>query len=287
MDKLTAVGQDSWTLVCYKHREVSDLVGKRVDLIHWKEAEAPEKVATLKQAGFEVRYQPPDRQMLKEIRANIPDAFVIDLSRLPSHGRDIAVGLRSYKSTRFVPLIFVGGAKEKVAAIRKLLPDVTFTEWNDIKRAVEQAIAKPVRDPIVPESVMAVYAGTPLPKKLGIGPDMCIVLVNAPADFENQLGKTPSGTSVKRQLRGKADLIIWFLEDRNVLERDLLKVAGHLTEKGGIWIAWPKKASGVKSDLSQVVVRKIGLAAGLVDHKVCSIDDTWSGLRFVWRKCRR
>ena len=110
---------------------------------------------------------------------------------------------------------------------------------------------------------------------------MC--LLEGPKDFEKTLGTLPEGITVKRQARGKADLTIWFVDSKKQLVDRLPKMVPR-GEKAGLWIAWPKKASGVRSDVTQNEVRREGLAAGLVDFKICSIDDTWSGLRFTLRK---
>jgi hypothetical protein len=108
-------------------------------------------------------------------------------------------------------------------------------------------------------------------------------LIGAPEGFEDTLGRLPEEASVRRGARGKCDLAIWFARSQAEVEGRVVRL-GEFTGAGGLWIAWPKKASGVPSDLTQVAVRRIGLDSGLVDYKVCSIDETWSGLRFTRRK---
>jgi len=136
---------------------------------------------------------------------------------------------------------------------------------------------------VVPESAMAGYSGTPLLKKLGVKPDTVLCLIGAPRDFEKTLGSLPEGVTIKRQARGKAHLSIWFVKSKKQLVDGLPKMVPR-GENAGLWIAWPKKASGIKTDVNQNDVRRDGLAAGLVDFKICSIDDTWSGLRFTLRR---
>jgi hypothetical protein len=254
-----------------------------VFLVHWNEAEGGQRAKTLRASGFKVIFKKVDQSVLRELRNNVPDAVVIDLNRLPSQGRDIGMGLRSYKATRNVPLVFVEGEPEKVNRIRKLLPDAVYANWNGAVKALRKAIANPVTDPVVPKSIMDAYAGVALGKKLGVKADQILTLIGAPADFVGKLGELPSGVSIRRQLRGTSNLVIWFAKSESQVRKDILRVASCLDRKAGVWIAWPKKASGVKSDLTQPLVRKIGLAAGLVDHKICAIDDTWSALRFVKR----
>ena len=127
------------------------------------------------------------------------------------------------------------------------------------------------------------YSGTPLVKKLGIKPGSTLGLIGAPDDFDVTLGELPDGVTVRRRLRGPLDVIVAFYLDRTTLERRLPALRAALQPAGGLWLAWPKRASGVATDLSDTVVRELGLAAGLVDNKVCAIDEVWSGLRLVYR----
>jgi hypothetical protein len=132
---------------------------------------------------------------------------------------------------------------------------------------------------------MAGYSGTPLVKKLGIKPDARVALLHAPPGFLTVLGELPSGAAVQTDLRGRAplDVIVFFAGNRSRLVRHFGPLAERLRPAGGLWVAWPKKASGVTTDLTEAVVRAVGLGAGLVDNKVCAVDETWSGLRFVIR----
>ena len=130
---------------------------------------------------------------------------------------------------------------------------------------------------------MAGYSGTPLPKKLGIKEGSRIALVNAPKDFESELGQLPTGVTFLKQSTKSLDIILFFVLSERVLTRDFAKLAERLVANGMMWIAWPKKTSGVATDLYEGRVRQIGLDAGLVDVKICAIDDTWSGLKFVYR----
>jgi len=130
---------------------------------------------------------------------------------------------------------------------------------------------------------MAGYSGTPLPKKLGIKEGSRIALVNAPKDFESTLGELPNTVEFIKRPTKSLDIILFFVLNERALTRDFAKLAAKLTANGMIWIAWPKKSSGVVTDLAEQRVREIGLNGGLVDVKVCAIDETWSGLKFVYR----
>lgn len=260
---------------------------QRIRLIHWKPDEALEEVEKLRAAGYDVASESLTPDSLRELKNDPPDAVIIDLSRLPTQGRDLALTLRKFKSTRSVPLVFVEGDQEKVNRFKRLLPDVAFTNYSQIQAALKHAVANPPKDPVVPRSVFDGYSGVPLPKKLGIKTNAAVCLIDAPQEFERTLGNLPQGVSLYKGAidlkKGRCDLAIWFVTSRKILENRISDIRERIG-KGGIWIAWPKKASGISSDLSQNVVRKVGLASGLVDFKICSIDKMWSGLRFSLRK---
>ena len=131
------------------------------------------------------------------------------------------------------------------------------------------------------------YSGTPLPRKLGIKPGARVGLIGAPHDFDAVLGDLPPGVTVLRRARGRLDVLVLFVQKASELERRLPALKQALDQAGGLWVAWPKRSSGVATDLSERTVRELGLAAGLVDNKVCAIDATWSGLRFVYRLADR
>jgi len=129
------------------------------------------------------------------------------------------------------------------------------------------------------------YSGTPLAKKLGIKEGHRVALLNAPEEFRETLVGLPDDVWIGDSLRGRRDLdvVVLFVTKRVSMKNRMAKAIERLAERGGIWIAWPKKASKVETELSDGVVREIGLATGLVDNKVCAISPVWSGLRFVRR----
>jgi hypothetical protein len=134
------------------------------------------------------------------------------------------------------------------------------------------------------ESDMAGYSGTPLVQKLGIKVNARVAILNAPQDFAATLGDLPEGVVVQDRARGgKFDVMVFFTDRRSELARRFSSLANRLASAGGLWVAWPKQVSGVATDLTEGVVRQVGLEGGLVDNKVCAVDETWSGLRFVIR----
>jgi len=130
---------------------------------------------------------------------------------------------------------------------------------------------------------MAGYSSTPLPRKLGIKEASRIAFVDVPKGFHDYLGPLPEDVQIVTRLTKPLDLVLFFVTTERELARDFAKLAAKLASNGMIWIAWPKKSSGVATDLSFERVQRIGLDAGLVDVKICAIDDTWSGLKFVIR----
>jgi hypothetical protein len=130
---------------------------------------------------------------------------------------------------------------------------------------------------------MAGYSGTPLIQKIGIKPGHRIVLRKVPASFLKDLGKLPEGAETSDRLAGKANVIVYFTEKLAELTKDFPRLASALVPDGMVWISWPKKASGRVTDVTENLVREVGLECGLVDVKVCAIDETWSGLKFVIR----
>ena len=129
---------------------------------------------------------------------------------------------------------------------------------------------------------MAGYSGTPLAKKLGIKEGFNVLLVNAPSTLDSEL-ELPANVTVNARTRKPIDLVLLFVTTQRELERTFSNYAKKLRPAGMLWISWPKKSSGVASDLTDNVVRQLGLAKGMVDVKVCAVDEVWSGLKFVYR----
>lgn len=127
------------------------------------------------------------------------------------------------------------------------------------------------------------YSGTPLPKKLGIRENYSVVLLNAPVRFERKLEPLPDGAEIVTEANG-ANVAVLFAASQAELVRDFRPLVKALPEKTALWIAWPKQASGIATDLNGNVVREFGLGEGWVDYKVCAIDETWSGLCFARKK---
>lgn len=133
---------------------------------------------------------------------------------------------------------------------------------------------------------MTGYSETPLAQKLGIVENSRLLVVHEPPEFQAALGTLPAGVARTSSFGGttKFDVAVLFVRTRGSLERGFARVAARMTPSGGLWVAWPKKTSGLETDLTENVLRKVILPSGFVDNKVCAIDEQWSGLRFVLRR---
>ena len=131
------------------------------------------------------------------------------------------------------------------------------------------------------------YSGTPLKQKLGLKDGFNVVVVNEPSGFRDLLDTGPDEITFKASLRGDIDVVVAFVTRQAELRTRREHLAKAIFPDGAIWVAWPKKASKVPTDITEDTVRDVFLPHGLVDNKVCAIDDTWSSLRVVWRKEKR
>jgi len=250
---------------------------RRVLLVHWNEAEAQERSKKITATAVDIaseRRSPAS--LMRGLERRPPDAIVIDLSRLLSQGRDLALALRESKATRSIPVVFVGGEGDKLARIKKLLPDATYTSWRGIRGALVRAATNPPAKPVVANR-MSGYAHKSLATKLGVRGDARVAMPGAPKGFEKALGVP--------RARGNRDVTLWFVTTRAKLEKDIARMSRH-AEGGRLWIVWPKKSGPKGGDLDPTVVRRAAERKGLVDYKIASIDDTWSGLRFTRKKAR-
>lgn len=242
----------------------------RILLIHWHAEEAQERAELLQKTGVEVAATVCNGgETMKTLKSSPADVIIISLDRMPSHGREVGQHLRQTKRTRHIPLIYVGGAPEKVEMVQTALSDAVFTSWAKLGACLKRA--KPLENPIVPTG--AISTGRPLVQKLGIRAGMRVGLTGAPDDFEFTLDGLPENVQFVAQ--GPADLWIWFVRSAEEFLRELDFMAVH----DRIWIARRKG----RPDLKEQHVRSAANRLGLVDYKVCSIDDTWTGLLFKLR----
>jgi hypothetical protein len=257
-----------------REREEIQEVPRRLVVVHFNPPNLDKRLARL--SGHQVETVVPRGPAdLKPLRDRPPDAFVVDLDRRPSEGRSVAVQLRRYASTRSVPLVFAGGEEDQVARVRNLLPDATYVSWAGVLGGLKRA--RPPEKPVVP-GTMDAYSQTELEPKLGVRDATTLLLIGAPDGFGKALRRAELVDE------GPAQLVMLFAPSLADLESRFDGAKAAIAPGGSLWICWPKKSSGVDSDLGQAEVRRHGMDRGLVDFKVAAIDQTWSGLRFARKK---
>jgi CheY-like chemotaxis protein len=235
----------------------------------------------LRQAGYQVDYEEnPDYHIAPAIRREQPAAVVIDLSRLPSHGREVAVYLRGSKATRHVPIVFVNGLAEKVAAVREKLPDAVYTTEARLLRDLRRTIQKAPPAPVVPPQMMERYGTRTAAQKLGIAAHTKVALFDPPRDYVKVLGELPEGVSLDEDAAAGCAVTLWFVRDAAPYQAALPDMR-ELAAGSKLWILWRKQSAGKPAGITSQVIRESAIALGLVDYKVCAVNETWSALAFA------
>lgn len=250
-----------------------------IRVIHWRAAEADRLLETCRKSGREVDYLEGDGSAVtRAIRAKVPDVIVIDLSRRPSHGREVAIWLRNAKTTRDVPIVFVGGDPEKVTGVRATLPDAEFCEIGQVGAAIKR-LSKSARqrDLMTPPAMMQRYREKSAAQKLGIESGSVVSVVEPPREFPELLGELPESVEFQEE---PAPVTLWFLHQREDLLASLrrMRMAAGNTR---LWLLW-RKGSG--REITQNTLREATREVGLVDYKICSVDQRWSAMLFARKK---
>lgn len=252
---------------------------RRIRLLSSNAPEAAAILSKLRGAKFQVEYDEEFRSVLfRTWRDNPPFAFVIDLSRLPSQGREIAIALRQSPRTRPVPLVFVNGEAGKVKAIRSVLPDAAYCTIETLVEALKTA--QPLPDAVTPAAMMERYASRTAAQKLGITEKSGIVLLDPPRNVTTVLGNLPHGAQF---VEDAGDVTLYFAHSPDELRAampDLRKFA----TKTKLWILWRKKTAPGHAGVTESFIRETGRDLGLVDYKICSVDKTWSAMLFARKK---
>ena len=214
----------------------------------------------------------------RSLRETPPMAAVIDLTRLPSHGRYVAAAIRGTKSLRHIPIVFVDGDPEKVERVRKDLPDAVYTSRSRLVSVLKRV--KPLADPVAAPQMMQRTDRTTA-EKLGIKAGSRVALLDPPADYLRVLGPLPNDVSLEENPGQTVPLTLWFVRDPDGYLAGLGQIRKRaLTSR--IWIVYPKGRNA--SGLTQSLIREAALAVGLVDYKVCSVSEVWTGLLFTTKK---
>lgn len=253
----------------------------RVRIIHWRPEEASPLIEACRACGHEVEYDDvPFPALAKAIRRNQPDALVIDLTRLPSHGREVAMAIRRTKYSRHIPIVFVDGEPEKVEAVRRQLPDATFATRRQLCSRIKSACANPVENPVAPPGVMERYGSRTKAQKLGIKEGSTVAVVDPPTDYEAVLGDIGKAVELVENPGSVHPVTLWFVRDPDAFLAALRRMRA-IAGKTRLWVIRPK---GPRSPLNENFLRAAANEVGLVDYKICAIDDRWTGIVFARRK---
>ena len=247
---------------------------RRIRLFHWNATEAKPLIEQLRAGGYTVDY-PGDRILERRfgsLSQSPPHAILIDLTRLPSQGRHLAVAIRSKEKMRSIPIVFVDGDPEKVEKIREELPDAIYATRSRVASALKRA--KPLVSPAAPP-----YSNRTTAQKLGIREGACAGVVDAPRDYAQVIGALPAGASFEEDPEGALTVTLWFVRQPGEYLAALPRIRA-LAGKSRLWIIYPKQQGRQKNKggITLFFIRDEGLAVGLVHYKTCSLDATWTGM---------
>jgi CheY-like chemotaxis protein len=255
----------------------------RLRVIHWNAEEAAPLLALCRSAGYGVDYEHGGGPaMVKATRKPpVPDAVVIDLTRLASHGREVGVALRNYKALRSTPIVFVDGEEEKVEKTRERVPGAYFCTRAQLRRTLKKALSEERKGEFPAAApMMELYRSRFTFQKLGVKPGMSLGVVDPPRDYLAALGPLPEGVEIVENPEAPEAVTVWFVHELDPY-LDALSRMRRIAHRTKLWVAWRK---GAKNGITQNSVREAAREFGLVDYKICAIDGRWSGMLFALRK---
>lgn len=258
-----------------------------IRLVSWNDELSQQRSLEMKRLGYRV-----ESSSLRGTSAFIthfsslnPDAVLIDLDRLPSHGKEIAVVLRGSKTTRHIPIVFAGGQEQKVEKLHAEIPDAFFTSWKQVGKALKQAIASPPLEPAHPTPHMQRWAHSALTKKLGISEKMNVAIIgDSDGEIQEVIGDLPDGATLAPRIVPATQLVLYVVRSLQEVHAAANHAQLHLPDGASYWMIHPKSAAKLHSDFNQNDVRAVALDHGFVDYKVCSVNTQWSGLKFARRR---
>jgi hypothetical protein len=261
----------------------------RIRLICWNDNLASEHGRILSDAGFAVNAAAMRNAsgIIGHFKAHPVDAVVIDLDRLPSYGREVAIVLRNSKSTRMLPIIFAGGVEDKVARLRTELPDAGFASWDKIKPAIQRAVKSSPVSPVQPTPHMQRWSGSNLVHKLGISAGMTVPVIGDSNELGQLLDPLPDSATLSRRITPNTALALYLVNSLADASSAYEHASAHLPRAASFWIIHPKRTSKQAVDFTQEDIRLLGIEHGFVDYKVCSVSDLLSGLKFTRPKRRK
>lgn len=251
----------------------------RIRLMHWNKIEAQDYLARLKAAGYEVQYQEKFVPgLLRSFRESPPGAFVIDLGRLPSQGREIAIAIRQSRAIRQIPIVFCEGVEEKIEKVRMQLPDAAYCRRANLIPTLRKVLAEPQREPVTPVAMMDRYTTRTAVQKLGITTGSTLLLIDPPRDWQKVVGNLPAGVTILEEPENASPSVtLCFVHGLDGLRSTLSDVRG-LAKSTKLWILWRKGGSARRGELTGDLVRESANCLGLIDYKICSANEVWSGM---------
>ncbi|WP_158748854.1 hypothetical protein [Acidobacterium sp. S8] len=258
-----------------------------VRLVSWNDEIARQHSQEISQLGYRVEASSlhGTSAYITHFSSLSPAIVLIDLDRLPSHGREVAIVLRRSKTTRHIPIVFAGGLEEKVARLHSELPDAVFTSWKQVKKALKQAITSPPIAPVHPVPHMQRWSHSSLTRKLGIFEKMDIALIgDMDGEIAEIIGELPEDAVLGSRITETTRLVLYVAHSLRETLAEVHHAQAHLPEGASFWIIHRKSAAKQRSDFNQNDVREAGLDGGFVDYKVCSVNSQWSGLKFARKK---
>jgi CheY-like chemotaxis protein len=253
----------------------------RVRIVHWKAEEAEPLLNACRKAGFNVEFDDGDLPVVfRAVRDTIPDVLVIDLSRRPSSGRELAIAIRGRKYMRHIPIVFVDGDPVKVEALRGWLPDATFVPLKKVVAGIRTAYKNRTPDPVSPPTVMQRYGSRTNAQKLGVKEGTAVGLFDPPSNYFSVIGELPAGVELVEEPEEIHPVTLWFVTDPRDYQ-DGLRAKGRMAGKTRLWVVWRK---GSTNGLTQDLVRESANEVGLVDYKICALDQHWSAMAFAVRR---
>jgi CheY-like chemotaxis protein len=231
----------------------------------------------LRRAGFDASAEfHVASGLTTRLKASPPDAFLVDLSRMPSHGRAVALYILRSRPLRHIPVVFLEGDPAKVEKLRALAPEAAYANWAAVKKAVNDAVRNPRPARLgPPEAYMMQWAKTPLAKKLGLEPGACALLVNPPEGFEEWV-KAPDGVEFVDRWAPGVNLIFLFVTGVDQLDLTIVKLLPKIDRRVHLWICWPKLSGRAPSTgLTQSAVLETARFHGFKTSKIASVDSTW------------
>lgn len=244
-----------------------------------------EREDLLRKAGFSVDASRLNTsRIISTLKQSLPAAILIDLDRVPSNGRGVAAALRNSPSTRHIPLVFAGGADDKVAIVRQEFPDAAYTPWGKAPAAIRKAIKNPPATPARVPGVMDRYAGAGLARKLGLPSATPCALIGSPEGFAETIDGLPEAFSFQPRIAADTKLIVWFVRTADEMVLAVERASAHMPQGASVWFIFPKRAGSLRADFNSDDVRETGIELGLVDYKICSVDADWTAMKFARRK---